>query len=81
LSKRHEALWPKMLRSVRKSKLVSGKGSWGKTGSALLWQLTAVVVLDGVYVGIVVVVKVVNVKADVSLSIVGRVAVRCGSSG
>ena len=80
LSKRHEALWPKMLRSIRKSRLVAGNGSWSGFGSLLLW-LSTVVVLVVVDVGIVVVVRDVNVKADVSPSSVGRAAVGGRSSG
>ena len=80
MSKRQEALWPKMLMSMRKSKLVAGNGSWRRFESLLLW-LSTVVVLVAVDVGIVVVVKDVKVKADVSLSSVGREAVRGRSSG
>ena len=80
MSKRQAALWPKMLMSMRKSKLVAGNGSWRRFESLLLW-LSTVVVLVAVDVGIVVVVKDVKVKADVSLSSVGREAVRGRSSG
>ena len=80
MSKRQEALWPKMLMSMRKSKLVAGNGSWRRFESLLLW-LSTVVVLVAVDVGIVVVVKDVKVKADVSLSSVGRETVRGRSSG
>lgn len=64
-----------------KSKLVSEKGSWGEAGSALLWRETSFVVLDGAGVGLVVVVRDVNVKAAVSLSSVGWVVVEGRSSG
>jgi len=70
-----------MLRSVRKSKLVAENGSWGEAESALLWRATSVVALDEAGVGLVVAVRDVNVKADVSLSSVGRMTVEGWRSG